>query len=426
MATPRRSASVGSRRLWPAVLLLCVVLEGIRLAQRPAATATLWTVRVGTTPTAVTIAARWGRIVVANGDDHSVSLLDTRSGAVVATMALGASASALAVDESRGRAFTLNTCPPVSTYPPCQPGVSVLDLQRGTLLATVHLPSSAGTLALDEQGGRLFVTDYYAGTLRVLLASTGALRQMVDVGGPPTSVVVDSRQRRACLGIVGRNARVSLLDTRTGTVLRTIPVGQFVGAVLTDARAGRLLVYSDQGLALLDTRIGQLLRVIKDGGLPLAVDERDGRALVVAHGQLRLLATRDGRIVGVSDAGGASRGVGIDAVAVDGVAGRFYVAAHGVVRQLGRPTTVSRLLVLDGRNGALRVHALPETAVALSVDGATHRLVVLSRGPAGAARPEDTPPRWARWLRQVLPWLPLPLATPSAGGTVMALDTTHL
>lgn len=114
-------------------------------------------------------------------------------------------------------------------------------------------------------------------------------------------------------------------------------------------------------------------------------------------------------------------------VAVDGEAGRFYVAAHGVIRLLGGPTTVSRLLMLDDRTGALlRVPVRPETAIALSVDGTTHRLVVLSRGTAGAARPEDTPPRWERWLRQVLPWLPLPLAAPSAGGTVMALDTTHL
>lgn len=54
-------------------------------------------------------ASRAGHAFVANYDDATVSVLDTHSGALLRTVALGQRPTALSVDEAAGRVFTLNS-----------------------------------------------------------------------------------------------------------------------------------------------------------------------------------------------------------------------------------------------------------------------------------------------------------------------------
>jgi hypothetical protein len=172
-------------------------------------------------------------------------------------------------------------------------------------------------------------------------------------------------------------------------------------------------VYSDGDTYLLDARTGRTLRRIKDGGEPLAVDERAGRALISGLGRPWLIATGNGAPLRTGlDALDA---LTVEAVAVDEIAGRFYVA------------TDDALWVLDERSGRLeRVLSLRATPVTLAVDAATHRVFLLTAGSPVAPSADPTPPL-LRWVQHALPWLPLPTMQPTgASGTLTVLDTTHL
>jgi hypothetical protein len=156
-----------------------------------------------------------------------------------------------------------------------------------------------------------------------------------------------------------------------------------------------------------------VLRRIRDGGLPLAVDERDGHALIGGQGHPLLISSRDGAPVG------PVRGVGVvtepSMAAVDGAAGRFYVAA------------AAGLAILDSHSGRVeRVLALGAAPVAVAVDPAAHRAFLLTAGRPGPLAVDRAPPVLG-WLRQALPWLPFPAPpTASVGGTLTVLDTTRL
>jgi YVTN family beta-propeller protein len=415
-------------------LLLAGLLVAVLVLRAETATPRIWTVRVGRTPVAVAVAARSGRVFVANSADQTVSMLDARTGAALATIPLAHSPVAVALDETRGRVFTLNACAIALSNPAylCRDGassVSVLDLHSGTLLGTVSLGSGATTMAVDDRTGRVVVANDGADTLSLLDATTGRVLHTVGLGGAPMAAAMDAPLQHTFVSILnpfGGPSGVSMLDSRTGTLLNTVRVGRFVGAVLSDAPAERVLVSSDGDVYLLDARTGQTLRRIKDGGRPLAVDGRDGRALIGGPGQWRLIATHDGRVVGPVNDQGALRALSIDAVAVDEAEGRFYVAAHGVVNH-GTPTPIGRVFVLNGRTGrVLRLLSLKGTPVALVVDAAAHRAFIVNGSTVDApAGPEGGQPLVVGWLRRAMPWLPLP-AAPPASGLVTVLDTARL
>src|SRR5579885_67505 len=268
------------------LLALLVVVLVVHAAPTPPA---FWTVHVGQTPGALAVDARYGRLLVADSADRSVHLLDARSGALLATIPLGTAPAALALDETHGRAFTLNGCavsPSIAAL--CSAGgssMSVLDLRRGTLLDTVGMAPGAAALAVDEQADRL-------------AAASGRRLRTIAVGGSPVAIAAASRLGHVFLSSddVGTGqGRVLMLDSATGTLLSTQPVGPSAGLVLSDARAGRVLAAGETGLRVLDARTGRMLRDITAGGLPLAIDGGDGRALIATQGHLRLLATRDDR-----------------------------------------------------------------------------------------------------------------------------------
>lgn len=427
------ATAAGWRFRGPVVLLLALmVIAGI--VRQSATTPESWTVQVGETPVALAVAARSGRVFVANSSDQSVSMLDARTGAPLATMPLGHTPTALALDEAQGRVFTLNACTisPLNPEKACRDAtasLSVLDLSSGALLGTVPLGSPANLLTVDEAAGRVLVAHWYDGTVNVLDAARGRVLRILDGGPTALSLAADSRTRHAFIsGIdpVDRRGQVIMLDSRTGARLHAVDVGQVAGNVVCDTRAGRVLVSSDRGLYLLDARTGGLRGRIGPPGALLAVDERLGHALIAVRGHLRVIAARNGAAVAEVDDHGTLDQWSIDGVAVDEAGSRFYVAAHGDVTVQGHLATVGRLVVLDSRTGHVRrVVALPVPPAALAVDTATRRAFIVNSRVQLATRPDGSQDVVA-WLRRTLPWLPLPTSAPSTNGSVTVLDTSTL
>jgi YVTN family beta-propeller protein len=395
----------------------------------------LWTVRVGRVPVALAVDQRSGHVFVANNGDQTLSILDARSGATLATVALGQSPTALTVDQTHGRVYTLHACMivllgPHTACPNGASSMSVLDLYSGTLLGTMGVDSGATAIAVDGHAGRIFVTDSAEARVSIFDAANGRMLGLANFSGTPLQTVVDTRAHRVFVGALdpgGRGSSVSMLDSGTGALLNTVQVGRLTGAMTCDTSAGRVLVPGGSGLYLLDARTGRTLRVIRQGGLPLAVDERDGRALTVERGQLRLIRTRDGTPVGSVGDGGAFHMLSIDAAAVDDIAGRFYVAAH-VTGKRGTPATINRLFVLDDRTGlVLHTISLRATAVVLAVDGHAQRAFIVNGSTmADATAAEHGALQLESWLSRAMPWLPLPAAPPSTTGTITMLDTARL
>jgi len=190
--------------------------------------------------------------------------------------------------------------------------VHVLDVRTGALLRTVtvgsriHPPTAA---AVDERTGRVFVAMGTANSVGVLDARSGAVLRSIPVGPSPMALAVDARlghvfvvnygpadASRSPLG----NGNVSMLDATSGRVLGTVAVGEAPRAVAVDQRDGRVFVLNgghsdgaerviDPGsVSVLDARTGRVVRTVRVGDLPVAVavDEQRGRAFVATYGHV--------------------------------------------------------------------------------------------------------------------------------------------
>lgn len=115
----------------------------------------------------------------------------------------------------------------------------------------------------------------------VLDARSGRVIRTVPVRRAPQAIAVDEQTARVFVANSG-GGTVSVLDARTGALVRTVPVGFGDDALAVDTRMGRVLVTSIGAVRVIDASTGNVLQTLTVGGSPyeIAVDTRTSRAFV--------------------------------------------------------------------------------------------------------------------------------------------------
>lgn len=309
-------------------------------------------------------------------------------GPLLRVVAVGPAPNALAVDARTGRVFVTDAV---------EGSVRVLDASSGAVVRTVAL-GRGGPLAVSEQLGRVFVAGAWNGpdkhgvygdhaTVTMLDARTGGVLRTVSLGVPDDAVALAVEPSPASSRGGRPDARIDVvfsdtlrvLDARSGAALRTLAVGHGPHLIATDAETGRAFVVNgaDNSVSVLDTRGGSVVRTVRVGEGPsaLEVDERAAHVVVAAARTVTMLDARSGaplRTVAVRHASGA--------LAVDTQTGRAFLAsADGAVR------------VLDTRSGAI-LRSIPVSGkpVAVAVDESSGRVFVGSQGPYTRREPMGT------------------------------------
>ncbi len=216
----------------------------------------------------------------------TVSMIDTRGGAVLRTTTLGIEAGPVAVDEITGYVFVAATGPTKRDGTPRGPGaVSMIDARSGALVHTVAVGLGPTAIAVDGRTGRAFVLNGQSDSVSVVDTSSGTVRRTVRVGRNPLAAAVDEVTGRVFVTSPGgwpAPGTVSVLDARTGHVLKTVTVGWSADTVAVDARTGHVFLTGDRVVSMLDATSGAVLATIPVGGNPfaVAVDTRTGRAFI--------------------------------------------------------------------------------------------------------------------------------------------------
>jgi YVTN family beta-propeller protein len=150
-----------------------------------------------------------------------------------------------------------------------------------------------------SRAGRAFVANYDDATVSVLDAHSGALLRTVALGQRPTALSVDEAAGRvftlnsaridpAVPYAASASTSVSVLDARSGALLRTVVPGALPSALAVDERSGHVFVTNsgDDTVSVLDARSGVMLRRVGLDGVPqaLAVDAPAQRVFVGTNG----------------------------------------------------------------------------------------------------------------------------------------------
>ncbi len=258
-------------------------------------------------------------------------------------------------------------------------GVALSLLRRpavGPVLATITVGQGPRFVAIDSGTGQAFVAGQEGvlsaspvttgvvsfapsipGSITMIDLRSGQMVRTIGVSHFPTGVYVDGHHHRAFVldfGTGGGTSEVSVFDTATGARIATTVLPGSADTAGVDARAGRVLVVNFRAgtVGVFDARTGHLLHTapvaFDPGPVAVLVDERTHRAFVESLpggygtgtlGAINVIDTLRGRLVHRVAVGSSPD----DGMTLDDGANRVYVlnALNGTVSILDARTGLS-------------------------------------------------------------------------------------
>lgn len=120
------------------------------------------------------------------GTGGILSVVDTATTSVIASVPVGFFPRSVAVNSAGTRVYTVN----LDSFSGSQSSVSVIDAASNTVLATVPVGLGAEEVAVHPAGTFVYVTNGLAGTLSVIDAATNTVTATVPVGSFPHGIAI--------------------------------------------------------------------------------------------------------------------------------------------------------------------------------------------------------------------------------------------
>ena len=237
------------------------------------------TIKVGAGPVAIAINQKTARVYVVNAASRSVSVIDAKTGGVIASVPTAARPYAIAVDELSNRVYVSNTFSNMLT---------VID---GETNQSKNLPTgSADAILVDSENRRVYLLGYESDTITELNPETGTTTKL------PAGAMHLWGMARA-----GQTLYVSHVQEKTiGAIdlqahrVHTLPVGSMPCAVVVDPGTGTLYVanYADGTVSILGK--GGSSSILKVSAWPQALSLDSGaHRLYVASPQKDVVTVID-------------------------------------------------------------------------------------------------------------------------------------
>ncbi|MBV8806184.1 MAG: beta-propeller fold lactonase family protein, partial [Sinobacteraceae bacterium] len=178
-----------------------------------------------------------GRAYVTNEDGESVSVLDTDTAEVIATVNVGKRPRGIKLSHDGKQLFVavsgLPKCPPSVPDAECAKlkhdlsadGIAIIDTATLKLVKLLKSGSDPEQFDLSHDGKQLFVTNEDAGTVSVVAIATGAVEATIPVGKEPEGVRVSPDGRWIVATSESGNA-IYVIDPQALKVVKSVPVGK--------------------------------------------------------------------------------------------------------------------------------------------------------------------------------------------------------
>ncbi len=161
---------------------------------------------------------------VTNENSNTVSVIDTPTNTVVATVPVGIVPVSVAVTPDGTHAYVTNAGPPGS--------VSVIETASNTVVATIAFPvGRTSAIAITPDGKLAYVANFTSNTVSVIDTGTNDVTGIpIPVGNAPFGVAVTPDGTHVYVTNLDSN-NVSVIDAATKNVVATVPVGSFPAGI---------------------------------------------------------------------------------------------------------------------------------------------------------------------------------------------------
>jgi len=261
------------------------------------------TSNVGARPYGVAISAS-GAIYVARLDAATLSRGQLPASLLTTGAAVGSIPSHVVFNPAGTRAYVSNQG---------SANVSVVDVATDRQTALIPLPTDAWNVLVSPDGARLYATTNQ-GVLAIINTSTNAIITSLTLqqGDALRGIALDAPRNN--LYVAGRNSgTIYVVDTRSNTLVRSIPVGGTPQRMAVSPNGAELYVANEaRGLDIITLGTGAVRTIALGGGgygLALTADAAQLYVTVPSAGLVRIIARETGAIVNTLAIGGTPRNV---------------------------------------------------------------------------------------------------------------------
>jgi YVTN family beta-propeller protein len=238
---------------------------------------------------------------VTNEDSQELSVIDTRTDSVIATIPVGTRPRGVRVSEDGKTVFVALSgspkCPPTMPDEECaklkadksKDGIAVVDVMSRKVRRVLPGGSDPEAFDISSDGTTLFVSNEDAGTASIVDIASGKVRATVKVGKEPEGVRL--QPDGSAVWVTGEtDHNVTLLDTRTGQVIAQIGVGKRPRdlAFTPDGKRAYVTAEVDGTVGVVDVAARKVTKVIQlpKGAKPMGVVVApNGDRVYVANGR---------------------------------------------------------------------------------------------------------------------------------------------
>jgi DNA-binding beta-propeller fold protein YncE len=186
----------------------------------------------------IAFAPELGRAFVSNGRENSASIVDLKTLKIVKSVETGANPDAILYEPGHKEVYTFNGRGKSAT---------VFDAVTGAVKATIPLPGKPEFAVVDVKAGRIYNNIEDTSTLVALDTATHAVvaQWPIAPGEEASGLAIDLAHHRLFIGC--SNQMMVMMDSATGKVLGSVPIGGGVDANAFDPVTGYAFASSSDG-----------------------------------------------------------------------------------------------------------------------------------------------------------------------------------
>jgi len=235
------------------------------------------TISAGSNPVGAAINPSGTKVYVANAKSNDVSVIDTATNAVIATVPVERSPKGIAVSPDGKKVYVTNLASNT---------VSIIDTTSNTVVSTVKTGKSPAGVAVSPDGKKIYVTNNGDKTVSIINTTTKAAVTTVSIGKSPKEIAVTPDGTRVYVANSDSES-ISVIDTATNAVIATVKVEGTVTGVAVNP-AGTKAYVTNNGkyfctVSVIDISTNKVTATIPVGPGPAGVAVTpDGTKLYVA------------------------------------------------------------------------------------------------------------------------------------------------
>jgi len=218
----------------------------------------------------------FGLAYIANYNSNNVSVINTETGQVAATIAVGSKPVGVAISPSQGTVYITNTGDNT---------VSVIDTRANLVSATINVGQGPFGIVISPDGSMVYVVNQVDNTVSVISTQTNTVVGKIKVGQAPAGITI-SPDGKTVYVANELSSTVSVISTSSNTVTTSIPVAGYLNCVALSPDGSTLYVTvsSVNTVAVINTSTDQVTASITVGSEPYGVAvSNDGSSVYVVN-----------------------------------------------------------------------------------------------------------------------------------------------